>query len=224
MMGESKKIFKYPIREENSMNLFLTQNAAFEYENKLTESQTIFSFEVSTFGGRQFLVASITDFIQFYMNQKVKNMYEVIAECKRVKLFFDLEYSKTLNHGRDGSSMVKRLIEIVREKLNINYGVQVSNKECLCLEASDSRKYSVHLIFFTVTFDTIMDCGSFVKEMLTQMKTEDLKYFEVQAASCGKSVPVQKSFVDQCIHTPNRQFWIFLSSKFKQSVPCSLFT
>ena len=214
-MDESSKIFKYP-QEENSMKLFLTQNAAIEYEKSkvITEAQTTtFSFEVSAFGGRQFLVASIEDFIQFYLTNQVKNMYEVITEFKRVKLFLDIEFSKTLNPSIDGNSLVRSFIEIVGGKLKSEYGIQVSIKECLCLDASDSQKFSVHLIFFTVTFDTIFDCGKFVKEIL---KMEDVRKFNVQTASSKTSSPIQKSFVDQSIYTRNRQFRIFLSTKFQK--------
>ena len=224
-MDTFKKIFKYPIREDNSIKLFLTQSAAIEYSrNRASERLTTFSFEVSNFGQRQFLVANITDFIKFYTTQPVKNMYEVIEEGKSCKLFFDIEYSKTLNPYKDGSSMVKRLIEIVIDYLNRDYGVQVSDTECLWLEASNSKKFSVHLIFFTVTFNTITDCGRFVQEMLTQMKTDDIKNFDVQAASGRQNVPVQKSFVDQGIYTRNRQLRILLSSKFKQDRPLVLST
>ena len=220
-MCESTKIFKYPLREENSMKLFLTQNAAIEYEQS-KEGQITFSFEVSAYGGRQFLVASFEDFIQFYMTQKVKNIYEVITEQKRVKLFMDLEFLRTLNPCLDGNSLVKRLSGLVFEKLNSDYGIQVSMNDCLCLDASDSRKFSVHLIFFTVTFETIFDCGTFVKELLTKMKTEDKTNFNVQAATTKKGAFVQKSFVDQLIYTRNRQFRCFLSSKFQQDRPLVL--
>ena len=219
-----KIILKYQRRgHESSINLFFKQWHALKYCEENHESLLVFSIEVGTGGQRQYLVSNIEDFWSMYQDKSLKNMYEVIPTFKKSKLYFDVEFSKTLNPHKDGHFMVRRLISLVKEKLKNDYQVTVEDNEFLILESSNSSKFSVHLILISsVIFASSFECGVFVKELLKQLTKEDETCFQIQNCNATGRSKDYKSFVDAVVYGKNTNFRIYLSSKKKEFRPLVL--
>ena len=119
-----KLVSKYP-KLQNSIHLFLKQCDALEYCRVNSENLSVFAIEVGSGGQRQFLVSNDEDFWSMYQSKKVKNFYEVIPLFRKSKLYFDLEFSKTLNPHKDSEFMVRRLIGLVKEKLRSEFEFKI---------------------------------------------------------------------------------------------------
>ena len=67
---------------------------------------TVFSREVTKEGHRYFFVEDLSSFYQKYMTMSAKHrtMYEIIRPDFPCQLYFDIEFDKRLNEGRDGES------------------------------------------------------------------------------------------------------------------------
>ena len=216
-----KLVSKYP-KLQNSILLFLKQCDALEYCRVNSENLSVFAIEVGSGGQRQFLVSNDEDFWSMYQSKKVKNFYEVIPLFRKSKLYFDLEFSKTLNPHKDSEFMVRRLIGLVKEKLRSEYEFKIEDHECLCLESSNESKFSVHLIFYSVLFASNLECGAFVKRVLNQMTEENKACFQVSSFRAKDSSIDHKSFVDVAVYSKNRNLRLYLSSKKAQFRPLLL--
>ncbi|KAG6920664.1 primase and DNA directed polymerase, partial [Chelydra serpentina] len=79
----------------------------------------VFALETNTEDGqRYYLVTTYTE-LWFYYNKEQKtslmHCYEVIPEKAVCKLYFDLEFYKSVNPGADGKKMIAKLIEVKLE-------------------------------------------------------------------------------------------------------------
>ena len=216
------KISKYPKRA-SSIQYFFSYYCALEYAKNETEIHdkklTVFAVEIAQTGSRRYLVASIEDFWHSYLTHESKNFYEIIETSQCCKLYIDVEYYKAENPHKDGEKAVRRLIQLIFEKLRSDHGVPTSEEDCLILEASNIEKFSIHLIFFNTKFDSNVTCGHFVKDMMSRCQEEDRELFLVKS-----KLSTFKSMVDTQVYSRNRQFRLFLSSKFDEQRPLVLST
>ena len=211
----SKKVFLYTRRDQPySTDCFTSYESALEHAN--SENKFVFTVEVSNSGMRQYLVTSTEDFWAFYVTQEKKNCYELLQVNQKCKLHLDLEFNKRMNYSKDGVTAVKQIIEIFVRKLNTKHGVTIGPEEIMCLDSSDDVKFSVHIIFCTLTFASNVHCGVFVKNTMAELKDKEK---EVMMVKNGSRL---KSMVDVGIYTRNRQFRLYQSSKFGQNRPLVL--
>ena len=211
----SKKVFLYTRRDQPySTDCFTSYESALEHAN--SENKFVFTVEVSNSGMRQYLVTSTEDFWAFYVTQKNKNCYELLQVNQRCKLHLDLEFNKPMNCSKEGVTAVKQIIEIIVRKLKTKHGVSIGPEEVMCLDSSDDVKFSVHIIFCTITFASNVHCGVFVKNTMAELNDKEKEVIMVKNGSRLKSM------VDVGIYTRNRQFRLYQSSKFGQNRPLVL--
>ena len=160
----SHKVFKYPDKEPENQ-CFATQKEAIQVGERRPNS-TVISFEVSREGSRRYLVTSVPYFWNWYKDTSVKHYYEVICEQRNSKLYCDVEYKKIPNEGKDGYQCVQRLIQLINKKANKEFSLSLTEEDCLVLEATDEKKFSIHLIFFLLVFDSNKDCKFFMQDIL----------------------------------------------------------
>ena len=208
----SHKVFKYPVRDAES-HCFATQKEAIQMKEKSPNSIVI-SFEVSLGGSRRYLVTTIPYFWGWYKDNSVKNYYEVICDKDNSKLYCDIEFKKRYNQGKDGYQCVKRLIQLINDKANQDFSLVVSEEDCLVLEATDETKFSIHLIFFLIVFESNKDCKNFMQDLMESLQTQDQALFDVKNGSGGVT-----SCIDMSVYSTNRQFRMFESSKIGQKRP-----
>ncbi len=89
--------------------------------------------------------------ILFYYHRQLpewkRHFYEVIPEGAVCKLYFDLEFDKTLNPSSNGVSMVKTFVRLIQCELLSTFNIWCKEGCILHLDASTSVKFSQHLIF-----------------------------------------------------------------------------
>ena len=98
-----------------------------------------------------------------------KHFYEVIPRHKPCKLYFDLEFEKIYNGGKEGHHMTESLIILVNKKLQEKYSCSSFREDVLVLESSNERKFSIHLIFTKSNFANNEACGLFVKDLMSKL-------------------------------------------------------
>lgn len=220
---EGKKIHKYPPRNPgSSLTLFTKQIAALEFfkERNLQVPSAVFALEIDETGKRQFLFSTLEDFWRMYQRQQVKNFYEVIRSQSRSKLYLDLEFNRSLNPEKNGHLMLKTLIAVICKRIHEDYGFQVEDKEYLLLDASNEQKFSVHVIFFSVFFESNLEVGKFVREVMKSLSPGEMNLLQVQGSS--KMSTEVKTFCDLRVYNKHQNFRLFLSSKFNQDRPLVL--
>ncbi|XP_054811773.1 uncharacterized protein LOC129312981 isoform X2 [Prosopis cineraria] len=108
----------------------------------------IFSYQDHFSGQRRFLVSTYTEFWRRYknMDSKLRHHYEVIQEGLPCHIYFDLEFNKRVNPGKNGDDMVDLLILVVLEALNEKYFISGDPEWIVELDSSTDEKFSRHLI------------------------------------------------------------------------------
>ena len=214
--AKSTKVFKYPVKNLKFFYFGTQREAIKKFEENVNEF-FLFSFEVAVGGSRRYLVCTADMFWTNYQEVTKKNYYEVICEKSSTKLYCDIEFDKQSNNDKDGYEMIQMLQNVIFLKLKMDHGIVVNQEDCLVLESSDSRKFSIHLVFYTVVFKTNKDCGLFMKQVLDDLPENTRSIFEVKAA--GKNGNYKKSFIDLSVYSSVQQIRMFESSKFGQSRP-----
>lgn len=148
----------------------------------------VFSYQDHYSGQRRFLVSTYDDFWRRYnnMNPKFRHHYEVIQEGLPCHLYFDLEFNKRDNAGRNGDEMVDVLISVIFEALLEKYSIQGNKEWILELDSSTEAKFSRHLIiriektafkdnshagaFVTEKYQLLSVCDDILSDMLTDFK------------------------------------------------------
>ncbi len=88
----------------------------------------------------------------------------MIPEGAVCKLYFDLEFDKTLNPSSNGISMVKTFVKFIQCELLSAFNIRCKEDCILHLDASTSVKFSQHLIFNLdqCIFKDNINAGNFV--------------------------------------------------------------
>ena len=159
------------------------------------------------------IVSDLETFWKAYHLSERKNYYEVIISEAPVKLFLDLEFYHKLNVEKNGTEMTRELILVLDDALVSEYSKKESSKGVIILDSSCHEKFSNHVIFTSVIFPNIRECGYFIKKTISSFNEEQRGLFQVNING-GVS-----SFIDQSIYTSNRNFRIYQSSKYDENRP-----
>ena len=150
--------------------------------------------------------------------------YEVIPHGSQCKLYFDLEFNKLANPERDGEQMVETLLTASFWAFQDIYKLNVVKSDVLILDASTPTKFSQHLIYHSseFAFQDNIHAGNFVKHLMMQVKQCNVPEVDEEKqknlfVKNDKGEPV--SFCDLAVYTKNRNFRLFLASKFEKKVP-----
>ncbi|XP_063843003.1 DNA-directed primase/polymerase protein-like [Scylla paramamosain] len=216
--------------------IFRRQAEAIRFARVMGEGLMVFSFEgdaIGTGGRRNFIVTHPT---QMWLRQRERVperrcTYEVIQEKCVCKLYFDLEFSQILNPRKDGVAMTDTLISIVCYFLHKEFGVSCSRKDIINLRGTSPLKFSRHLIFNIpgVAFATNADVGQFVQMVCNKVRLwkDSREPVEVLSVSLDRvkdlfalnSNDNEVLFCDEGVYSKNRNFRLFLSTKFGQNFP-----
>ena len=138
-----------------------------------------------------------------------RHYYEVVPQGHPCRPYFDLEFMREANRDKDGDAMVGRLIEELCVEFSRLFGVSVSGGDFLRLDSTTDAKYSCHLIVNhpRLVFADNRSLGGFVKSFCRQHDGKEI--FLARNAEGDK-----KLFVDEGVYTKNRNFRLYLSSKY----------
>lgn len=172
---------------------FSKRTPAFAYANRVNPPLPVFSFEIPKAGAMRFLVCSYDKFVDMYVSTRVDRRFyhEISVEDRPVKLFFDIDKSldkskdKSLDKSDDKSKdkSLDKSLDKSKDNTLSKYVVGVvdglvssmlgsSYLEPICLDASDSTKMSIHLIY-PVYFRDKSILIEFIDELMSKM-TDDM--------------------------------------------------
>ncbi|CAH1241750.1 PRIMPOL [Branchiostoma lanceolatum] len=247
-----EKIKKFPLgpqykaglrRPSPVWRLFPRQKLAFDFARCCKQDVHVFACEVegeSENGQRKYLVTTYEQFWDMYsvLHPNMDgHFYEVIPEGATSHLYFDLEFSKVVNPGSDGVTMVSTLIRYVCWFLKKKYNLTCTEEHVLDLESSTEEKFSHHLIFHLpgAAFQDNRHAGNFVHEMCEKLHlccdkqhrlADDAELQELVAAVPGLDQLFVKNkdgervlFIDEGVYTKNRNFRLYKSTKLGRRAP-----
>ncbi|XP_071794356.1 DNA-directed primase/polymerase protein-like [Asterias amurensis] len=151
------------------------QKQAFDVAAVHPEDVHVFAFEVDNVNaeceGRGQRKYVITNYLQLWhtvyhlaAHDKHASFYELIPEGSTCKLYFDLEFSKSLNPECNGVEMVQSFIKFVCDELSLIYDISCHVHQVINLDATTDSKFSRHLIFNLpgCVFKDNIQAGNFV--------------------------------------------------------------
>lgn len=199
---------------------FPKQDEAIKFA-KGQEDVHLFSYQDHHNGRRRFLVTTYTEFWQRYknMDSKSRNYYEVIEEGLPCHLYFDLEFNRKVNVGKNGDEMVDLLISVVLEALHEKYEIHGDHDWIVELDSSTEDKFSRHLIIRIpkAAFKDNSHAGAFVSEICSRIlnaRGKDKSYQKLFIAKDSSTNELAgQLFVDTAVYSRNRCFRLHLSSK-----------
>ena len=205
---EDWMIFKYSDKEPTEF-----RNQAEAIEAAAThDGLKVFAKEVKGNGRRKYLVCEPNAFWAWYIHQDPKNYYEVLIHEKKVKLFYDLEFSIQLNGAKNHQEMTKKFMQLIIQYLESVHGATEPGRNVVVLNSSDAVKYSFHLVFPSIIFEDIRQIKTFNLQMMSSFTEEEKKLFQVQKKDGSNG-----SFVDNSVYSSHRNMRLFKSSKYNQS-------
>ena len=189
--------------------MFQKQSDAIEFSKCFSGELKVFAFETDNNGRRNYVVCHPERFWILYDAKDVRerHAYEVIEQSDVCKLYFDLEFKRNLNVDTDSASLMRKFKALLVSHLKETFDLELSESNILDLDSSTDEKFSRHLIVDDVVFKNNFHVGNYVRSFCS--KFEEDKSVLVRLSE--KDVGV---FVDLGVYTKNRNFRLFLSSKF----------
>ncbi|KAK7315144.1 hypothetical protein VNO77_33676 [Canavalia gladiata] len=198
---------------------FPRQDEAMKFA-KGQEDVHLFSYQDHFNGQRRFLVSTYAEFWRRYkiMDSKFRHHYEVIQEGLPCHLYFDLEFDKRVNIGKNGDEMVDLLISVVLDALQEKYAIHGDYDWVVELDSSTEVKFSRHLIVRIpkTAFKDNSHAGAFVSEICSRIlnaRGNDKNFERLFVMKDSSSSEASQLFVDTAVYSRNRCFRLFLSSK-----------
>ncbi|XVF53526.1 hypothetical protein PTKIN_Ptkin05aG0106000 [Pterospermum kingtungense] len=181
----------------------------------------VFSYQDHCSGQRRYLASTYKEFWKRYktMDSKLRHHYEVIQEGFPCHLYFDLEFNKRDNMGRDENEMVDLLISVILEALLEKYSIHGNEDWVVELDSSTEEKFSRHLIMRipNTAFKDNSHVGAFVAEICSRIasaKQNDGRFEKLFVKKDSTSAESHDQlFVDTAVYSRNRCFRLALSSK-----------
>ncbi|XP_002156811.4 DNA-directed primase/polymerase protein [Hydra vulgaris] len=227
---------------------FPRQRDAFNYCSLTKEKYLcLFTYE-KVDSKRKFLVTSHQQFWNRYskMKSSEKHFYEVIAESKPCRLYFDIEFDKTKNPNLgNGIEVLETFIQLVCSCLHSRFKITLGRKNVVDLDSSTENKFSRHLIFHlgdNTLFINNIECGQFVKSICLCLSdylntgvsnsyfsndkfervTEAMPSIESLHKIMVNNDEGKTFLCDLSVYSKNRNFRLYLSSKFSKKIPLTI--
>ena len=148
----------------------------------------------------------------------------MITEHQPCKLYFDIEYKIELNKSVNGDKLLQKFIEILIKDLQETFYLKGISKQenIIDLTSSTATKFSHHLIINhpQLVFASNYHAGKYVKYLchklksIPEMKIVTSKNLETKEYTNTTTFGI---FVDEGVYTKNRNFRLYLSSKFNKN-------
>lgn len=200
----------------------------------------MFSCETEVGGGaREFFLASATEMAKHLqmISADRRCWYELIEERKPVRVYLDVEFSKSLNPHLDGSQMMRELLQLLIQFLSLNFPSlsQAEISFVVDLESVYAEKFSRHIVFpkvvvedsaqvwnhflFAVSHLCIFKLGAL---MLQFREYLELRFDSVPGARCCfvQTDKTDRAFVcDLSVYSKNRNFRMPFCTKRGKDAP-----
>ena len=189
--------------------MFQKQSDAIDFAKCFSGDLKVFAFETDNSGRRSYVVCHPERFWILYDAKDVneRHSYEVIEQNAVCKLYFDLEFKKKLNVDVDSHSLMKKFKALLVSHLKDTFDVKLCESNILDLDSSTDEKFSRHLIVDNVVFKNNFHVGNYVRSFCLKFEEDKSVFVRLSEKDVG-------IFVDLGVYTKNRNFRLYLSSKF----------
>lgn len=165
------------------------------------------------------------------LDNSTKHYYEVICENQPCKLYFDIEFKKELNKSVNGVKLLQNFIELLISDLKVKFDISdINEKEhVINLTSTTEKKFSHHIIVNhpQLIFIDNYSAGKYVQYLCQKMKNmpEMILVMDEKAELTNPSQSITRygTFIDEGVYTKNRNFRLYLSSKFNKNMQLKLF-
>uniref|UniRef100_A0AC34FLH7 DNA-directed primase/polymerase protein n=1 Tax=Panagrolaimus sp. ES5 TaxID=591445 RepID=A0AC34FLH7_9BILA len=198
--------------------VFHKQIDMFDYQKKSLPNGRCFSFEIPnshmSTGIRKFFVAELDSFWFWYKNvfRESRHFYEIIQEGLPCRLYFDLEFYKADNPDLKEEKALSEFLQFVSSMIKEFYQIDITEKSFLLLDSTTDLKFSVHAIVHfpnNFLFPNNISMKEFIAKLIERMSETGIGIVKKEN---------QETFIcDPSVYTKNRNFRIFLSSKFNKN-------
>ena len=163
------------------------------------------------------------------MNPLSRHYYEVIPEYQPCKLYFDIEYNVELNERINGDEMLEKFKNVLIGDLQNTFGSKTicTNEHIIDLCSNTLTKFSHHIIVnhHELIFANNYHVGRYVKYLCHKLKNApemqivlNKKFAAERKTNCpDANDTMHGTFIDEGVYTKNRNFRIYLSSKFNKT-------
>jgi len=199
--------------------VFSKQSDALNFSKCFSGDLKAFAFETDSTGRRNFVVCHPERFWTLYDAKEVsrRHDYEVIEENAAAKLYFDLEFKKRLNVEVDCERLMKNFKDLLVTSVKETFAVDLNDANIVDLDSSTDEKFSRHFIVEDVVFKNNYHVGNFVRNFCSKLEEDKSNLVRLSEKEDDFGV-----FVDRGAYTKNRNFRLYLSSKFGKSATLKL--
>ncbi|KYQ92902.1 hypothetical protein DLAC_05493 [Tieghemostelium lacteum] len=231
-INEKKNLEDQEINKGKRVVAFAKQQEAFDYDQKSgLLYNKFFSKEIGKDGKREFYVGYYEDFWDLMIKSRdfERNYYELIKEGSNCHLYLDIEYQRDVNkellNNDHDELIVDLLIQRLCEEFKYVFGLDVTRKNFLDLDSSSNVKFSRHLICKITGYcwpnNEIM--GMFINDFIDKLTLEKPVNSQVAQLLFVMNASNQVvSIIDKGVYTKNRNFRLYLSSKYGKIQPLIL--
>lgn len=178
-------------------------------------------------GGMRFCVETYEKFTDMYLSYPIDlcHYYEVVRDGKPARLYFCIDIPDCDGVEVNGSSLVDILIRYVNHCLLVDYTKTIGFRQVLRLDATTPTKFTQHLIYPEVVFESIQECGNFVRrlteaaraavegELTPNELTQEFSIDELRLLFVQQPDVNGKTFIaNSTVYSRNQHFRLFKSS------------
>jgi DNA-directed primase/polymerase protein len=155
----------------------------------------------------------------------------VIEAGRPCKLYFDLEFSIPANPTLNGLTLVDQLLDQVIAQLRATWPDHVTTKDdILLLDSTSAVKFSIHVLFPTIVFVNNQIMGDWVRDFYDNKLTPGERnsmtvkkvVSDMNEDDLATSTTTSCSLIDFGVYTKNRNFRLYLSTKFGKATRLEL--
>ena len=199
--------------------VFSKQSDALDFSKCFSGDLKVFAFETDASGRRNFVVCHPERFWTLYdaKEASARHDYEVIEENVPCKLYLDIEFKKKLNPEADGETLMKSFKHLLVTFVKQTFDIDLVDADFVDLDSSTDDKFSRHFIVKNVVFKNNYHAGNFVRQFCAKLEEDPANLVRMSEKEEELGV-----FVDRGVYTKNRNFRLYLSSKFGKTATLKL--
>jgi hypothetical protein len=223
MAGKNETPVRYPTKrtyDYEQLHFFGNMRDAFECAG--TEL-VVFTKEMRN-TKRSFIVTGWRGFDNHYfgLGSSERLYHEMMRPHQPCRvLYVDLDCNKQHNpHIEDYSLLIREVVHYILDGLDKHLNVDCEKVEVLYLEASNDKKFSVHLLFEieNTYWRNHEECLKFVKRVLKDIPEESIinVFDEVKSGVTGEKKNLERPCIDAAIYHKHKTLRMYGSGKFME--------
>lgn len=148
--------------------------------------------------------------------KKNENLYELITEEQRVRIYLDLEIEEEIEQ-KDREERLKIFLDLFKNQFFIIFQQSINDEDIVILDSSKKGKLSYHIVFLKYYFENCYILKSFIDYIITHISIDassNKKYTKLYWTKNDK----RKFIMDTAPYGKNRLFRLMNQSKIGSNI------